>query len=524
MKIFCIGNSRTGTTSLHYFLKAAGYKSIHHYEWAIAQPEGSGDDQEKEAFIEFVTNSGYNAFTDHPTRKYYKEIATAFPDAYIINTKRDRHELTLSVVNFFGFDQATARDWIEYHFKQEEEIEAFFRENSHYNYVSVSICEDGDASSLIKSFLGITGQQSLVLGNENQSGSGCGSRSLDELPVSVRMQLGYYKLFTPPPRSDLRATIEYLENCCKPGTALPSESSHYYLINDANHSIRQYLGLNSPDNKKFAVDTGYFDGIADACDKVGAQYRVFAVPEKYSIYPEYLPDCLVENFFDEIKSGVRNHPSQQVEATRTYYVNAYSYLLKKKSYGDLYLHGDSHLSSIGSYHFLRLINAIMLDVLNESLGDIPDTFTTPVLASWLGDLASQVPEDLRSYINRCFCHNKNLPYDNSSGLKNVSYTIYYPPTILSHVATEAYEGVALKYLPSSQPETKYTNVAAPIKKKVVVFGDSTATNILPSLTTLYEEVISIRERAFFMRRDVVLGERPDFVVLIIADRFVCGIS
>ena len=386
MKVFCIGNSRTGTTSVHYFLKAAGYKSIHHYEWAIAQPEGSGDDQERDAFIEFVANSGYNAFTDHPTRKYYKEIATAFPDAYIINTKRDRHALTLSVVNYFGFDQATARDWIEKHLKQEEEIEAFFRENSKYNYVSVSICEDSDASTLIKSFLGITGRQSLVLGKEDQSRSGCGSRSLDELPVSVRMQLGYYKLFSPPPRSDLRSTIEYLENCCKPGTSLPSESSRHYLINDVNHSIRQYLGLKSPDDGKFVADTSYFDGIADACDKAGSKYKVFAIAEKYSIHPEYLPDCLVENFFDEIKARVGNHPSQQDEASRPYYVNPCSYLLKKKSYGDLYSHGDSHLSSIGSYHILRLINAIMLDVLNESLSDTPDTFATPVLASWLGEL------------------------------------------------------------------------------------------------------------------------------------------
>lgn len=138
------------------------------------------------------------------------------------------------------------------------------------------------------------------------------------------------------------------------------------------------------------------------------------------------------------------------------------------------------------------------------------------------NLASQVPEDLRSYINHCFCHNKNLPYDNHSGLKDFSYAIYYPPTSLSHVAIEAYEGAALKYLPSSGPKTKYTNKEALLKKKVIVFGDSTSTIISPFLTMLYEEVILTWDRTFFLCRDIVLAERPDFVIKIIAERFVCS--
>ena len=86
MKIFCIGDSRTGTTSLHYFLKAAGFKSIHHYEWVIEQSGASGADEKRNVFLAFIKESVYDAFTDHPTRQYYKEITNAVPDALIINT------------------------------------------------------------------------------------------------------------------------------------------------------------------------------------------------------------------------------------------------------------------------------------------------------------------------------------------------------------------------------------------------------------------------------------------------------
>ena len=163
----------------------------------------------------------------------------------------------------------------------------------------------------------------------------------------------------------------------------------------------------------------------------------------------------------------------------------------------------------------------MLSQLNISLNDIPDTFNAPVLGSWLGDLAIQVPEDLRSYASLCFSHNKNLPMD-SSGIQNISYITYYPTNIPDCVVKEPYLKHSEKYISLRRPKTKYANSSAPISKKVLVFRDSTATNILPSLTLLYKEVISIWDRALALRRDIILEEQPDFVIIIKADRFICG--
>lgn len=520
MKIFCIGDSRTGTTSFHYLLKAAGFKCIHHYEWVIARSGASGIDEERDAILAFISESSYDVFSDYPTRSYYKEITSAFPEALVINTKRSKKSLASSASNYFGFDDKETIEWIDSYIAKEAEIELYFRNSPQYKYLAVNICEDSDALSLIKDFLGLNHLSSLKIGKENQSVHQSGLGWLDGLSSLSKRQLGYYKLFNPPLGSSLLRTVEYLELCCKPGKSLPSESTHHFLINDASHSIRQYLGLSSPDQRVVNASTGHFDDLASACQDVSAHYKVFSIPEKYSIYPEFLPACLVESFLEDINNAISGHPSRQIGDLSPYFVHTVSHLLKKKSYGDLYFHGDTHLSSIGSHHFLKLINAVMLSELDISLDDIPDTFNAPVHGSWLGDLAAQVPEDIRSYFDTCFSHNKNLPID-SSGLKNISYITYFPPNTPSQVTEEPYLKYSDKFLSLSRPKVIYTNPLAPIGKKILVFRDSTATNILPSLTLLYQQVISIWDEAFVLRRDIILDEQPDYVVVITADRFIC---
>ena len=143
MKIFCIGDSRTGTTSLHYFLKAAGFKSIHHYEWITKLPGVSSADEERDAVLAFIMESSYEAFTDHPTRSYYKEITSVFPDALIINTTRSEKSLAASVSKYFGFDDKETTKWIDAHFAKEAEIELYFR-----NIESLKVTRDNTSSEV----------------------------------------------------------------------------------------------------------------------------------------------------------------------------------------------------------------------------------------------------------------------------------------------------------------------------------------------------------------------------------------
>jgi len=69
-KVFVLGDSRTGTTSLHKLLMDYGFKSVHYFVDEvndIAQRDGCEKHQYKH-FRSFIERSGFEAFSDYPTR------------------------------------------------------------------------------------------------------------------------------------------------------------------------------------------------------------------------------------------------------------------------------------------------------------------------------------------------------------------------------------------------------------------------------------------------------------------------
>ncbi|MEM9043315.1 MAG: hypothetical protein AAGC81_01365 [Pseudomonadota bacterium] len=71
--VFAIGDSRTGTTLLHMFLQSAGFKSIHHYFTEIGVQHGNQPTQEETEqnwlrLEKFINDSGFEAFSEYPTR------------------------------------------------------------------------------------------------------------------------------------------------------------------------------------------------------------------------------------------------------------------------------------------------------------------------------------------------------------------------------------------------------------------------------------------------------------------------
>jgi Sulfotransferase domain len=72
-KVFGVGLSRTGTTSLHYALGFLGYRSIH-----FPPPH------QLRELLNF-----YDAAVDTPVACVFKELAEAYPDARFVLTVRD---------------------------------------------------------------------------------------------------------------------------------------------------------------------------------------------------------------------------------------------------------------------------------------------------------------------------------------------------------------------------------------------------------------------------------------------------
>ena len=344
---------------------------------------------------------------------------------------------------------------------------------------------------------------------------------LKSLPDESRRRLGFYNLYSPPAKASLHETVSYLEKVCLPTKSMPSESSHHYLINDASHSIRQYLGLEGPNNTKLKTNTQHFDELQQVSTEVNAIFKVFSVPEKYTVYPELLPRCLVNNWLTEITFAIRSHPSWSLDQLHPYFINTAPYIISKKGFGDLYYHGDTHMSSLGALQLLNLIEFIVLAELGVTLEEIPTNFSRPCLGSWLGDLGAQTPDDLRADMILCFQHNKYLPID-PSGIQNTSFIVHFPQDLPSEISSSSYQKFLEDFKSPSRPKDIFCNPAAPVKKKLLVFRDSTATNIVPSLALLFSEVISIWDRSFTLRPRIIREVQPDAVIVISADRFICG--
>lgn len=93
-KIFGIGLSRTGTTSLTKALEILGYKSKHFPK--IHAYRG------KELKLNTKIIDKYRAFTDTPVARFYKELDKKYPGSKFILTIRDKKSWLKSCRKFFS--------------------------------------------------------------------------------------------------------------------------------------------------------------------------------------------------------------------------------------------------------------------------------------------------------------------------------------------------------------------------------------------------------------------------------------
>ncbi|MEF8835065.1 MAG: sulfotransferase family protein [Candidatus Thermoplasmatota archaeon] len=84
-KVFCIGLSKTATTSLTSALKILGYKS-NHFPMSLLKYTDEG------LKFDFSGAEKYDALSDLPVVRFYKELDRTFPDSKFILTTRELEE------------------------------------------------------------------------------------------------------------------------------------------------------------------------------------------------------------------------------------------------------------------------------------------------------------------------------------------------------------------------------------------------------------------------------------------------
>jgi hypothetical protein len=107
MKIFCIGLSKTGTTSLTEALRILGFDAVHWYATKHAfRYTDAGIDIDWDFF------ERHDAFADTPIARLYPELDARYPDARFILTLRDPDAWLVSFRDQFaagGLDAFSAR-------------------------------------------------------------------------------------------------------------------------------------------------------------------------------------------------------------------------------------------------------------------------------------------------------------------------------------------------------------------------------------------------------------------------------
>ena len=98
-KIFCIGDVKTGTSSIYKALNILGYRTVRLFDIHVFYNKGH------EEYLKRIKNSKYDAFADDPIGKndLFKKIYKIYPNSKFIFTIRKNESFQKSYMNYFGW-------------------------------------------------------------------------------------------------------------------------------------------------------------------------------------------------------------------------------------------------------------------------------------------------------------------------------------------------------------------------------------------------------------------------------------
>lgn len=492
--IFVLGDSRTGTLSLTNYFLMHGIKAKHYFidEANTAMPLHNYYDENKVKVLDYIRTSGYIAFSDYPTRHFYKELLSEFPDAYFILTVRgSTHRWTESMRSFFSkFDQ-------DYNYQElanlYENVNADIRSVCLEKKVKfLEICIDDDPvinAASLANFLGLP--QGTLIPHDNQTTS---------FNNSILSQRGH--LFS----IHQKNVIENLEKQVAPSKSIMSEYGWAYLINDTNDFFRVQFGERSWSVDEIKKSNATIQNRVAYLKAQGAIYRKFIVPEKSIIYREFLPKAMASLVMTDARPAeimAKNNPE----------VVCYlgPYLADAKSYGQLYFRGDTHTNWLGSWFVYRFI-ADNLDRFGLTLHQKPFDFCEliPSIASYDGDLYVQTEPNLRKEFEKYWGCTSG-----KSGLEVVTQL-----QLSSELKCAVRVDVPLDYQEwFTTRETLIFERADKQGLKAVIFRDSTIDFCVDYLAQHFSRSVFIWHQGL-VYLEVIEREKPDIVLHIMAERFV----
>lgn len=497
-KIFVLGDSRTGTMTLHKFLQSAGFRSIHYFfkESGVTEPAHADYDANWARFRAFIDGGKYDAFTDYPTRTFYRDLFAEYPDArFILTTRKDVDTWRTSMETFFSkFGMNINIDKLTGSYLRINDAVRDLAAETGAPFLEICIDDDGgDNSAALSEFLDLDAPAEL--GHENSTAA------YDNRLWSSRLTLY---------NTSAEDFLGYVKRVTQSSKAMLSEYGWVYLINDSSAFLDYCYGAKiwppaARANAKTALTRRHKELGAR-----GITYLKFAVPEKQIVYPQFLPKI----FHDKPVSDDR--PAMAMRAME---IDCFSYpfdvLRDARAYGHIYFRGDSHTNWLGAYFLYHHI----IDTLNRTLGDqsghtrrtpLPLSDLKPSLASYGGDLFTQLdPEALRHFSGPW----QALAFDNNQ----IEYLVRY---LLPEEDRKAVRQPVEEDLLELLGERETFRFSHPNKKlpRAVIFRDSTSDFMIDLLAEHFSESLFIWHKGR-VYDDVIAREKPDVVLHIMAERF-----
>lgn len=496
-RVFVLGDSRTGTMTLHKFLQSAGFQSVHYFfkESGVTEPAHAEYDANWLRLRDFIDNSGFTAFTDYPIRTFYRDLFANYPDAYfILNTRKDVETWQRSMREFFSkFDIKIDLDKLTNSYLQINEAIRVLAAETGAKFLEICIDDDAAANgTAVSEFLGLDTPMSL--GHENSTAA------YDRRLWSSRLTL--YNTTD----DDF---LEYVKRLTQSTKAMLSEYGWVYLINDSSDFLDYCYGAKvwseaACDNARHVLQTRQ-----EALAGQGITYLKFAVPEKQVVYPQFLPKI----FQDKPISDDR--PAMRMKALG---VECFDYpqdvLSDARSYGHIYFRGDSHTNWLGAYilyhHIAETLNRQLTGAgTKKRRGILKLAELTPSLAAYGGDLYTQLDPDARQQFDGPW-------QDVALGDKIEYLTRYILPETKARAVRQPVEQELLDLL----GERETFRFSHPDKRlpRAVIFRDSTSDFMVDLLAEHFSESLFIWHKGR-VYDDVIAREKPDVVLHIMAERF-----
>lgn len=500
-KVFVLGDSRTGTTTIHKYLQTLGYNSIHYYfkdSGVLEYNENLGEykDYIKENWIKmkkFIDESGYDAFSDYPTRIFYEELMGHYKDGFFILTKRKNTKIWQeSMLSFMGKHNISIDiDILTGHY---ERINSAIRKKS--KEYSIRFCEinidqdDKNISRKLSSFFNL--KRNISIGHENSSSQ-----------YNVRLWSGRTSLF------DIKDgdPVSYVEKSCHPHKGTLSENGWVFLINDSSYFLEYFYGRKNwtVEEKNRAAST--LKQRRSKLEKDGILYRKYIIPEKSSVYEDYMPRVL-----SKIPVN-KSRPAAQIEEEEFSFYSYLNDILKDvRPYGHVYFKGDSHPNWLGAYfiyhHIVETMNA---DMKNKHVARPPIKLSelSASLVGYKGDIAEQLPSDQKRVISTTW---GDISYEDI-----FEYTTRYELPEALYLAKKVYAGSAYSKNIKNR-ETLAFSMPDSNLPKAVIFRDSTSDHFIDLLAQHFSRSLFIWHNGL-LYKDIIENEKPDIVLHIQAERF-----